>query len=263
MYLLSSFRVVTLNILHDPPELSWPARASCVQAGLRALHPDIVLLQEVAWPHEQASELAAFLGSSPGSRFAAHITPLITPHGWQEGLAILTRYPLLERDELHYPDAEQFCQRIRLAIGNRAVDVYNTHLDPYSADRRREQIRLIVRWMEAQPDTGGIVFGGDLNATPDSDEIGPLRATLRSAHVTVHGREPTGTAPTPFGSHRRQQIVPPRTLDYLWHSSDLSVTGCRVTFDQPDPHDPSLFASDHYGLVADFRLTSDQGTSTS
>ncbi|MGH2560510.1 MAG: endonuclease/exonuclease/phosphatase family protein [Thermomicrobiales bacterium] len=257
MHQSSSFRVVTLNILHDPPVLSWPDRAQLVATGHRALDPDIVLLQEVAWPNEQASELATYLETSLGASFTAHVMPLITPHGWQEGLAILTRYPLLERDALRYPDAELFCQRVRVNIGNRAIDLYNTHLDPYSGERRQEQVRLILGWMEAHKGADGIVFGGDLNATPDSDEIGPLRATLSSAHVTVHGREPTGTAPTPYGAKRRRESAPLRAIDYLWHSLELSVIGCHVVFDQPDPRDPLLFASDHYGVLADFYLASD------
>ncbi|MGH2535748.1 MAG: endonuclease/exonuclease/phosphatase family protein [Thermomicrobiales bacterium] len=253
-----SFHVVTLNILYDPLAQSWPDRAPLVAAGLRALRPDIVLLQEVAWPNEQASELAALLTSNLAFPFAAHITPLITPHGWQEALAILSRFPLLERDELRFPDAEAFCQRIRVTIGDRAVDLYNMHLDPYSSDRRLEQIRLLLPWMESHEGAGGIVFGGDLNARPESDEIGLLRATLRSAHVTIHSHEPVGTVPTPFGAKRNRALVPIHTLDYLWHTSDLSVTECRLTFDQPDPRDPLLYASDHYGLLAEFRLPSDQ-----
>jgi endonuclease/exonuclease/phosphatase family metal-dependent hydrolase len=249
-----AFRVATLNVFHDPPVPSWPARAPLVVAGFRALRADLIMLQEVAWPNEQASELAEALSAGNGSRFDALVMPLITPQGWQEGLAVLSRYRVLAHEALRYPRAEQFCQRVRVEIGGHEVDVYNTHLDPYSADRRQEQVRLILGWMAAHADARGLLFGGDLNATPDSPEIGLLRTTLRSAHVTVHGREPAGTAPTPFrGGPNR----PTRTLNYLWHSPALSSTACQVTFDRPDPHDRSLFASDHVGLWADMCLVGD------
>jgi endonuclease/exonuclease/phosphatase family metal-dependent hydrolase len=251
MHELACFRVATLNILHDPPKLSWPDRAPLVAEGFRTLDADIILLQEVAWPNEQASDLAETLSLGVASQLSVVITPLITPHGWQEGLALLTRYPVLEYAALRYPRAEQFCQRVRVGIGGGAVDIYNVHLDPYSADRRRTQVMLILRCMRAHEEAAGIVLGGDLNATPESDEIRPLRGSLQSAHVTAHGHEPSGTYPTPF---RREPEIPGRTIDYLWHSATLSVRACSLTFNQPDARDPLLVASDHFGLVADLCL---------
>jgi endonuclease/exonuclease/phosphatase family metal-dependent hydrolase len=248
------FRVATLNIFHDPPRMSWPDRAPLVAAGFRAVGADIILLQEVAWPTEQASALAEALSASAGSRYAAVVTPLVTPHGWQEALALLTRHPVIEDAALRYPGAEQFCQRVRLDLGSRVIDVYNAHLDPYSAARRRSQVMLILRQMRAHVGIAGVVLGGDLNATPASAELRPLRAALRSAHVTVHGHEPAGTCPTPF---RGGSVAPDRTVDYLWHSATLAVLDCQLIFSQPDPRDPRLFASDHLGVTADFCLTTD------
>jgi endonuclease/exonuclease/phosphatase family metal-dependent hydrolase len=247
-----SFRIATLNLLHDPPAPSWPDRAHLVVAGFRALRADVILLQEVAWPNELASDLATALSADTGSSLAARITPLVTPHGWQEGLAIFTRFPVLAHDALRYPAAEDFCQRVRVRVAGRVVDIYNAHLDPYSAERRREQIRLAVRWMQEHSDAQGLLVGGDLNATPDSDEIGLLRATLRSAHAADHGREPAGTTPTP-GRHGSDASR--RTVDYLWCSSTIGVQACGIDFDQPDPRDRSLYASDHFGLWADVYLT--------
>lgn len=254
MQLPACFRVATLNILHDPPELSWPQRAPLVAAGFRALGADIIVLQEVAWPDEQASDFAEALSASSAIHFAAWITPLITPHGWQESLALLTRYPVLEHAALRYPDAEQFCQRVRLDLGGRAIDVYNAHLDPYSADRRLSQVESILQQMRSQTGVAGSILGGDLNATPRSEEISLLRPSLHSAHASVHGREPTGTYPTPF---RRSSAIPNQTLDYLWCSSTLTVLNCQTIFGQPAPHDSRLFASDHVGLAAELCLAKD------
>jgi endonuclease/exonuclease/phosphatase family metal-dependent hydrolase len=247
-------RVATLNLLHDPPALTWSERAPLVTAGFRALDADVILLPEVAWPNEQASTLAEALSPSAARRLTALVMPLITPHGWQESLALHTHYPVLEHDALRYPGAEQFCQRVRVDIGGHALDVYNTHLDPYTADRRRAQIMAILRWMGGHAGADGIVLGGDLNATPESDELRPLRASLRSAHVTAHGHEPAGTSPIPC----RLGTTPVRTVDYLWHSATLAVLDCRVIFSEPDAHDRHLFASDHVRLTADLCLTDDR-----
>jgi endonuclease/exonuclease/phosphatase family metal-dependent hydrolase len=230
---LPPFRVVTLNLLHDPPHHTWLRRAPLVEAGLIALQPDIVLLQEVAWPNEQATDLAAALQMNSGDEYRMHITGLFTPTGWQEGLAILARLPFLGTSQLAFPRAETFCHRVRLDIGGNMIDVYNSHLDPYSADRRAQQITMAMTWMRESHGADAIVFGGDLNGTPNSAEIAPLSATLHSALASVHGEDPE------------------RMVDYLWMSSSLTVTAAEFALDQPAAGDPSLYPSDHPALYAD------------
>lgn len=228
----STFRVVTLNILHDPPQLTWSKRALLVEAGLIALQPDIVLLQEVAWPDEQASGLADALQTNTGKEYRTHVTGLFATTGWQEGLAILTRYPF-DVAELVFPRAETFCHRVRLDIDGNVVDVYNSHLDPYSADRRTRQITMATAWMKRFHDANGSIFGGDLNATPASTELAPLSATLRSAYAAAHGDDPA------------------HIIDYLWISSSLTVAAAELALDRPAAHDPLLLPSDHHALCAD------------
>lgn len=230
----SSFRVVTLNILHDPVTGSWPQRARLVETGLCSLMPDIVLLQEVAWPDEQATALAEALQNVSGHAYTAHLTGLFATTGWQEGLAILSRFPLMDFSELQFPDAEKFCQRTRLDVNGRTVDIYNSHLDPYSAQRRREQVNMAMQWIDTFHDADGIVFGGDLNGIPDSHEIAALHTVFRSAYAATHGKDPS------------------RIIDYLWFSPLLTVRAAELTLDQPDSGNPALYASDHLALVADF-----------
>lgn len=228
-----TFRVVTLNILHDPPHLTWSKRASLVETGLVGLQPDIVLLQEVAWPNEQATSLASLLEASKGHEYTARVTGLFATTGWQEGLAILSRFSCLDASELVFPGAEAFCHRVRLDINGKAVDVYNSHLDPYSAERRALQITMATEWMGEFQDADAIIFGGDLNGTPDSDEIAPLYMTLRSVYAAIHGRDPD------------------RVIDYLWVSPLLNVRAAGLTLDCPAVDDPSLMPSDHLALYAD------------
>lgn len=228
-----TFRVVTLNILHDPPHLTWSKRAPLVEAGLIALQPDIVLLQEVAWPDEQATSLAAVLQASSGHEYTAHVTGLFATTGWQEGLAILSRFPYLEVSELVFPGAEAFCHRVRLDIYGKVVDVYNSHLDPYSEDRRARQITMTMDWMEEFHDADAIIFGGDLNGTPESAEIAPLNATLHSAYAATHGKDPD------------------RIIDYIWVSSPLDVRAADLALERPAADNPLLLPSDHLALYAD------------
>jgi endonuclease/exonuclease/phosphatase family metal-dependent hydrolase len=74
---------------------------------------------------------------------------------------------------------------------------------------------------------------------------------MRSAHLAVHGCEPTRTAPTPL---RRKYAGTGAVLDYIFVSESLEVHDARIAFDQPDPSDEHLCASDHFGLTADVSL---------
>jgi len=228
-----AFRVATLNLLHDPPRLTWRNRAPLVEAGLRTLRPDILLLQEVAWPDEQATTLAKALHTHTGRPYDAHVVGLFAANGWREGLAILSRFECLDHATLTYPGAEIFCHRARFDIDDRIVDVYNCHLDPYRQERRVRQTTMAMTWIEEAQDADAVVFGGDLNGIPASVEIAPLSARLRSAYAVAHGRDPD------------------RVIDYLWVSPALSIVAADFALDQPADDDPLLMPSDHLALYAD------------
>ena len=93
-----------------------------------------------------------------------------------------------------------------------------------------------------------------------------MRQSFASAHEARHGREPDYTCPTPLVTRRPVRSVFARgllwlfsnrpgepwrgTLDYIFINPQLRVVECDVILDRPAPHDPSLYASDHYGLAA-------------
>lgn len=251
-----SFRVVTLNILNEPKQSTWPLRAPLVVAELRALAPDIVLLQEVAWPDEQATALAEALREETGDAYTVHLTAHAAAHGRQggEGLAILSRFPVLDRSEYQFPGSERSCQRVCVAVGGKTLDVYNVHLDPGSVKRVGEQVRASLGWMETHIAPDAVVFGGDFNASPDTEAIRQIRLYFQSAYTMVHGQEPAYTVPTPFRiALRRRQNLPVDylTLDYVFLSSALTAVDARVVFADSPPDDPFLNPSDHFGLCAD------------
>lgn len=254
-------RVATLNLLHDPP--SWPDRAPLVEAQLLALAPDIVLLQEVACPGEQATSLTASLGDQTGYPYGLHLTEVVAPDRlrpgrlWREGLATLSRFPILTANEPDIGGRVRVCQHLRLGVGALAVAVYNLHLDPFAPELHRNRIAAILHRMDGDPDPAYVILGGDLNATPDSKAVGLVAARLRSAYAIAHGREPEHTRPTPFGlrrdgsAGRRSRFA---TVDYLFVSERARVASAELAFADPARHDPSLYPSDHYGLVADLEL---------
>jgi endonuclease/exonuclease/phosphatase family metal-dependent hydrolase len=44
------------------------------------------------------------------------------------------------------------------------------------------------------------------------------------------------------------------TLDYVFVNEHVGVHDCRVILNQPAPHDPTLYPSDHVGLAATLEL---------
>ena len=103
------------------------------------------------------------------------------------------------------PRAPRRSASARIDLEDRALAVCTAHLDPSSAARRGEQLRAMLARLRAHAGAAGAIVGGDLNATPDSDAIAQVRASLRSAYASVHGREPAHTTPTPFGAARRRE----------------------------------------------------------
>src|SRR5690606_10389330 len=86
--------VVTLNIYHDRAD--WPARRPLVIEGLKALSPDVIVLQEVL-QHEtlrnQAEDIAEALGY--GWWFVSADPP---GQARRYGNAILTPHPVVDRN---------------------------------------------------------------------------------------------------------------------------------------------------------------------
>lgn len=90
-----------------------------------------------------------------------------------------------------------------------------------------------MAWMGESDNADAIIFGGDLNGTPDSDVIAPLYTSLRSAYAAAHGKDPN------------------RVIDYLWVSPSLMVETADFALDQPAVDNPLLLPSDHLALYAD------------
>ena len=248
-----SLRVLTFNLLHHAE--SWPRRAPLVESELCARAPDIALLQEVAWPDEQAHALAASLSAASGHDYAVHVTGLLRPDGWQEGLAILSRFPINDAGELEVGGFGTIAQRLRVDREGHLLDVYNTHLNPHSTDLRYRQASALLAWMEGYPGAAGTIMGGDLNVIPPSGTVALFTARLHSAYAAVHGREPDHTFPTPFREQVRQRIGSV-AFDYLFVSAAFEVVDVVRAFEAHAAGDPALYPSDHYGLAAELTLTS-------
>ena len=259
--------VVTLNILNDLA--AWDRRAPLIVDGLRRMQPDLVALQEVALPHNNAQWLADQLDG-----YSVHLCPKTGRMAGREALAILSRLPVQQHDTLSLITQSRVAQRLIVAQGASRLAFVNTHLywNPLDDAPRLGQARKILEWL---PEDMPAVVCGDFNAEPHSKTIAALSERFVSAHRAANGREPAYTCPTPLprhdGIHHRADHVIAwlaglflkrkhdswrGTLDYIFVEPSLRVTSCRVVFDRPAPGDGQLYPSDHFGLMAETQLES-------
>jgi endonuclease/exonuclease/phosphatase family metal-dependent hydrolase len=244
-------KILTLNLRHDSSR--WPERAPLIVDELAREAPDVIALQEVALSIKQAHFLVDQLHARlPQSQYWVHVAK---KQGWwpnpKEGIGFLSGLPVIEHKRLKLPGGERVAQRIRVEFQGQPLDIVNTHLHHRPHDRettRLPQAKHLLKWMfdNAPPDRRWILVG-DLNATPDSSTIAKIAERLTSAYAAVHGTEPDFTAPTPLVAVSSG----PKTIDYIFFDpARLRVEEVRLIGTQPHPDDPTLYASDHFGLVA-------------
>jgi len=238
---------VTLNLWHDQHD--WPARRAVIVDTLRALAPDVVLLQEVlekpGLPN-QAADLAERLGLRV-------VFASVDPPGAAKryGNAILTPHPIASSREVRLApfDDHRVALHARLVVRGRLLDAVVTHLH-HTAEGgaiRAAQVRDLLAFVDATRGPGALILGGDFNAAPDEPELAPLRARFMDAFAAARGAAVAAGATTlnPAKGHAARRIdhlfAPPGTL---------RAEACEVILDAPAPD--GTWASDHFGLWARF-----------
>lgn len=282
-------RAVTLNLWGEQEPLA-PRLTLCLHE-LAALDADVVALQEVRQIPGRLPNLAATLAGGLG---CAHVfAGAVEWGGGLEGLAILSRLPILrsEHHELPHANPAGGERRVLLRADVRHPDgvvaVFCTHLNYRLKHgvQREDQVEAIDRIVSQALDEGGGVDAprlallmGDFNATPESDEIRFLKGlhTLRGrrtyyqdAFARVHPGEPgyTWAQRNPF-TQRLRFLDSDRRLDYIFVSPMARdgrgvIHDARVVLDQPKEmpaavapqvREAALFPSDHFGLLADIQV---------
>jgi endonuclease/exonuclease/phosphatase family metal-dependent hydrolase len=270
-------RVVTFNLLHGGPwsgltgrDDHLEARLALITAQLRALEPDVVALQESPvsrWRGDVAARLAAALGFRH-----VHARATENVFGWRplgrlvmgalgfvEGPAILSRFPIVA-SEIH---ALPHCvHRLDPRVALRAdldtpagvLRVYSTHTSRDDCQTRR----VAELALAARGPLPALVLG-DLNTGESAAALDELR---ERGFVDLF-REAN---PTALGATTRQDVLAPgptvrRRVDYvlLLPGTRLSarVVSSRVVLDTPGQRDDGgpLWPSDHYGVLAEIRLS--------
>jgi len=267
-------RVATLNLWGAREPLA--RRLAVAAAGLARHEADVVMLQEVRVGEglHTGARLAELLGADWQNVYAAAVRAGPGTFGpgspaGEEGLAILSRHPIVESGERELPEARPDERRILLTAvidaGGVRIPCHTTHLHWRLADglAREKQVVAIDEALRAQP-ADVQILGGDFNAAPDTDEIRFLvgRTTLagrRTFWQDAFARARPGAPGLTWSSRNRYTaelgwLDPDRRIDYIFVSPERRdgrgrIRDAFVILDESSPD--GVWASDHFGLLAD------------
>jgi endonuclease/exonuclease/phosphatase family metal-dependent hydrolase len=257
----TDLRVLTLNVL-SPEHAGWARRRALLQAGIDALRPDVIALQE---------DTGDLLG--PGYDVARHGNP--SSDG--VGAALYSRWPMLSRHEIDLrvtgrvdlPWSAVVLAEIEAPFGPLLVVHHKPTYHVGYAYEREQQAVACARHVEefvAGRDMH-VVLLGDFDDTPDSASIRFLTGkqsldgfsvAYRDAWPAVHAYDDghTFTPENPLVTAGEMALETGRRIDYVMvrcgiHGPSLDVADCRRVFDEPVD---GVWPSDHFGVLADLAV---------
>ena len=244
--------VVTINLCHDSHE--WPRRLPLILAELRRLKPDVVCLQEVlqhATLRNQAETLGDSLGM--GVQFASVDGPERTK---RYGNAVLTPHRVLVGEQRNLAPADDYraVAHVRFEWRGREVDAYSTHLHHTKEGGaiRATQIRHLVAYVDSTRGKGPVVVGGDFNCELGTPEMDLMTARYRDVFRAVHPSATRAEAATYNPLFEPNVGVIDHVLVEASPRRKVTPVACDVIFRTPAAD--SVWASDHFGVVAKLRL---------
>lgn len=258
-------RVATLNIWNRFGP--WEERARAIRAGLVALSPDVIGLQEVLRSTDgDRLDQCAILNEGLGYHVAWGIAS--ENHGFPVGNAIFSRWPILRTSVHPLPtvgtDETRSLVFAEIDSPHGKIPFFVTHLNwkLHHGYVRQVQVRFIADILEELAPMEGFppILVGDFNAEPDSDEIRFLRGLTALGGMSVYfadafaaagdgSRGITFARRNPFAAMVHE---PDRRIDYIFvRGPDDRFRGepldARVCFDAPID---GVFPSDHFGVTA-------------
>jgi endonuclease/exonuclease/phosphatase family metal-dependent hydrolase len=251
----AGLRVIDLNMLHGYPGFTHlDQREALILDEIARDRADVVLLQEVPWTPQtgaRVADLAHRAGMNWAYRRANGNRRAI---GFEEGDAILSRYPMNKVASVELPWGDDFFEH-RTAVAATLdtpwgpVRVVSTHLSGTPASVAASQVSALRTFVEAGAPATTII-GGDFNAHADTPPMRELATTWRDVMLGADPADPGLTCcrdpEAPAGTPLVERI------DYLWLRGPGSVAEARRILVEPVavPGCCTLAASDHVGLFA-------------
>lgn len=251
--------LVSLNLLDDLD--LWDQREPLIVRELERLQPDVIAFQEVHLAINNAQAIADKLGG-----YEVFLCPKTGERGRRDALALLSRLPVKEYHKFALGHQDRVALRVVIEHEGATWHMATTHTywHPLDDRTRLHEAQRLIEWLPPPA-----VICGDFNAEPHYPSMLKMKERFQSAHVTVHGREPAYTCPTPLfrgagalNTARRTALnvaglvskrkVEPWTgvIDFIFADTAITVQDCHVAFNHPAGHDRRMYASDHLGLYA-------------
>lgn len=207
---------------------------------VRATRADVVLLQEVDRGTRRSGNVDQPKVLAQRTGFSVAFGKTLDYDGGEYGIAVLSRWPIAEQALVRLPVEPpqqrsggsyepRGAQRVRLGDPER-ITVVNTHLDASREDHyRRQEIRTVLAI--ARDAQAGVLVGGDLNSTPESEVQAEARqAGVRDAWLLC-GQGDGFTYPA---------NVPTKRIDYLYLTGTATCSRAEVLDSQASDHRPLL-----------------------
>jgi endonuclease/exonuclease/phosphatase family metal-dependent hydrolase len=270
---MKPLRFMTLNLWGENGP--WPARLALVADSLDGLQPDVVGLQEVREIPGSIQNQAETLARRRGYHHV--FAPSTAWGGGQEGLAILSRFPIGAHESRVLPHSADTEGRILLSarIDSDAGEiwVHTTHLSyrENEGNKREEQVAAIDEAVAAHKNDNPQILMGDFNAVPHSDEIrwlcglttlGGRRVYYQDSWDVINAGQPgyTWARANPYIG-LMSWLRGDRRLDYIFvtparRDGRGTVLSSRLFLDEPRvlSDGQRLFGSDHFAVVAEIQI---------
>lgn len=253
-------RVATLNLRNRQDR--WLQRRKLVVAELLDSTPDLVSLQEISLLIGQGRWLRNQINSrlTGSSKQPYHLVQKGKQHyyrGFLEGIGILSKLPILSHDSIDLGYGGRVALRVNVELPSRhTLDFVTTHLHHVAEDiqAREEQVMKLIGWLNERNPVPLQVIAGDFNEIPTGLAIQRMKQKYRSAYEEVWGHDPLATFPTALVSLDQPWAG---CLDYIFVSTALDeVLEANIFCSKPAPDDPTLYPSDHVGLLATIKINS-------
>ena len=233
----TTIRVMTYNI-HHGEGMDGHINLDRIATLIHSANADLVGLQEVDRHADRSHNLDMI-------KALAHLTSMHWAFGknlelqnGDYGNGILTRFPIVHQENLHYKMVKSSERRgllqVVIGIKNREIVFMNTHID-HCLDNSEsisnvKQIRASANSYDGKP----VIISGDFNETPKGQMIKEMELDFINA---------SGAISQPVLTHRSTNLK--TQIDYVFTSKDWTIRSIEVLYS---------LASDHLPLVAEISM---------
>mmetsp|Transcript_10799 Transcript_10799/g.21141 ORF Transcript_10799/g.21141 Transcript_10799/m.21141 type:complete len:248 (-) Transcript_10799:3265-4008(-) len=244
-----TLKVATFNILNT--SCRYPERKPLITETLEGLDCDIIGLQEVNFQSniedislpgytviKGQSREPIFRATEPDFRIDGNCMLI------KENIRVIRDHTLV------FSTVNRCALLVWVEFQGVEVICVSVHLDAKDVNKRLTEIQELLAFLD---DYTGIptLIVGDFNSKPGSVPYTLMSQTHVSAYKQALGEEPILTFPTGLmGEHA--VIAYNLTLDYIWMKGPWTSTSAGIACSYADLN---LFASDHYAVKAELRLS--------